>query len=138
MKKAFILAFAAILACGFAFVSCGQSGDTTEVKTSKKDTPSAVIEKGLNLLKNKDYKGAIQFLVGIEDAAEDDVESVVALVSAIYESNGGLKDYEILGEQISEDGQSAIVNVKYTFGNGEINEDTEEMILTEKGWTMKM
>ncbi len=96
------------------------------------------MEKVLKLLKNKDYKAAIQYSEGIAEASEDDVNGVIALVQAIYEANGGLAEYEILGEEISEDGQSAKVKVKYTFGNGEANDDTESLILTEKGWMMKM
>lgn len=138
MKRTIIFVFAALLACSLAITSCGQSGDTTEVKTSKKDTPSNVMEKVLKLLKNKDYKAAIQYSEGIAEASEDDVNGFIALVQAIYEANGGLAEYEILGEEISEDGQSAKVKVKYTFGNGEANDDTESLILTEKGWMMKM
>ncbi|MBR4177433.1 MAG: DUF4878 domain-containing protein [Bacteroidales bacterium] len=138
MKRTIIFVFAALLACSFAITSCGQSGDTTEVKTSKKDTPSDVMEKVLKLLKNKDYKAAVQYSEGIAEASEDDVNGFIALVQAIYEANGGLAEYEILGEEISEDGQSAKVKVKYTFGNGEANDDTESLILTEKGWMMKM
>ena len=138
MKRTIIFVFAALLTCSFAITSCGQSGDTTEVKTCKKDTPSDVMEKVLKLLKNKDYKAAIQYSEGIAEASEDDVNGAIALVQAIYEANGGLAEYEILGEEISEDGQSAKVKVKYTFGNGEANDDTESLILTEKGWMMKM
>lgn len=139
MKKTFIYLFAAILVCSFAFVSCGQSGDTSNATTSvsKKDTPSDVMEKALKSLQKKDYKGTFQFTAGIEEASEEDLKQMAALVEMLYEANGGLKDYEILGEEISEDGQTANVTVKYIFGNGTEKEDRDKLQLTESGWKIK-
>ena len=137
MKKIFTILFAALLAGSFAFVSCGQSGDTTGTATSKKDSPSKITEKAMKALKNKDYEGAVRYMAGIEDATDEDISQMAALIGMIYEANGGLKDYEILSEEISEDGQNAVVGIKYTFGNGETNEDTEKLMLTEKGWVIK-
>lgn len=76
-------------------------------------------------------------MAGIEDATDEDISQMAALIGMIYEANGGLTDYEILSEEISEDGQNAVVGIKYTFGNGETNEDTEKLMLTEKGWVIK-
>ncbi len=127
-----------MLACSFAFVSCGQSGDSATSVVGKKNTPSAVVEKSLKDLQNKDYKAALMQTEGIDAASEEDIVALAELAKALYESNGGLTDYEILGEEIAEDGQSATVKTKYTFGNGEVKEDTEFLILTENGWKMKM
>ena len=139
MKKTLIIILAALMACSFAFVSCGQSGETTETgKKIKKNSPSAVLEKALKALKNKDYKAALMYSEGIENASEEEIEGLASLVQMLYEANGGLKDYEILSEEISEDGQTAKIEMKYSFGNGEVQEDSENMVLTEKGWRMKM
>lgn len=135
MKKVLIFAITALVVCSFAFVSCGQSGDSTETtKSSKKSSPSATLEKVLKELKNKDYKAALMYTVGTENYTEEEVNGLSELMQMVYEANGGLKDYEILGETISEDGQAASVALKYTFGNGEVQEDTEQMVLTENGW----
>ena len=135
MKKVLIFAITAFVVCSFAFVSCGQSGDSTETtKSSKKSSPSATLEKVLKELKNKDYKAALMYTVGTENYTEEEVNGFAELMQMVYEANGGLKDYEILSETISEDGQAASVAVKCTFGNGEVQEDTEQMVLTENGW----
>lgn len=139
MKKTLVFLFAAIMVCSFAFYGCGQSGDSSNSSSSasKKDPPSDVMEKALKSLKNKDYKGTFQYTAGIEEASEEDLEQMAALVEMLYEANGGLKDYEILDEEISEDGQTAKVTVKYTFGNGTEKEDRDKLLLTESGWKIK-
>jgi hypothetical protein len=139
MKKTIIFLLAALIACSFAFTSCGQSGDNSDATTAvkKKDSPSDVMEKALKTLQQKDYKGIVKYMPSAEDASEDDIAQMAALIEMVYEVNGGLKDYEILGEEISEDGQSATVTTKYIFGNGETKEDIDKLILTENGWLIK-
>ena len=136
MKKAFVFVFAALMACSLAFVSCGQSG--SDSAASKKDSPSDVMEKALKKLQDKDYKAVLLFTEGVSEASEEELNGLANLVSMVYEANGGLKDYEILSEDISEDGQTATVKTKYIFGNGEEKEGTEKLVLTENGWMMQM
>lgn len=139
MKKVLIFAIAAFLACSFAFVSCGHSGDSTKTaKISKKDSPSTVVEKVLKVLKAKDYKAALTFAEGTEDYTEEELNGLAELMQMVYDANGGLTNYEILDEKISEDGQNATVTVKSTYGNGEVQEDTEELVQTENGWRITM
>ena len=72
MKKVLIFAITALVVCSFAFVSCGQSGDTTETTiSSKKNSPTATLEKVLKELKNKDYKAALMYTVGTENYTEE-------------------------------------------------------------------
>ncbi len=137
MKKFFTILFATLLVGSSAFVSCGQSGDTTGTETNKIDSPSIVMDKTLKALKNKDYEGAVRYMEGVDGATDEDISQMAALIGMIYEANGGVKDYEILNEETSEDGQSAVVYVKYLFGNGESQEDSDILILTEKGWVIK-
>ena len=139
MKKVLVFAIAAFLACSFAFVSCGHSGDSVKTaKISKKDSPSTVVEKVLKVLKAKDYKAALTFAAGTEDYTEEELNGLAELMQMVYDANGGLTNYEILDEKISEDGLNATVTVKSTYGNGEVQEDTEELVQTENGWRITM
>lgn len=139
MKKVLIFAIAAFVAFSFAFVSCGHSGDSAKAaKISKKDSPSTVVEKALKMLKTKDYKAALTIAAGTEDYTEEELNGLAELMQMVYDANGGLTNYEILDEKISEDGQNATVTVKSTYGNGEVQEDTEELVQTENGWRIKM
>ena len=44
------------------------------------------------------------------------------------------KDVEVLEETVSEDGQSAVVKLKLTYGNGKTDTQKEKLVMTENGW----
>ena len=55
-----------------------------------------------------------------------------------YEKKGGIKDIEILSETISEDGNTAVVKTKTTFGNGETEEGDQKMVKKDGKWLMSL
>ena len=55
-----------------------------------------------------------------------------------YEKMGGLKSIEILSEEISEDGNTATVKIKQTYGNGETQEGTQSMVKRDGKWLMSI
>lgn len=55
-----------------------------------------------------------------------------------YEKKGGIKRVKILHEEIAEDGQTATVTIKTTFGNGEEEESKQKMILQDGKWKMNL
>ena len=50
-----------------------------------------------------------------------------------YEKDGGIKSYEVLSEQIAEDGNTAVVDVKIEYANGKTDEDKMKMKKNAKG-----
>jgi len=52
------------------------------------------------------------------------------------EKKGGLKSFEVLSEEIAEDGNSAVVKFKQVFGNGEESEDEQKMVKVDGKWLM--
>ena len=59
-------------------------------------------------------------------------------VSKEYEKKGGIKDIEILSEQVAEDGNTAMVKTKYTYGNGETEEGEQQMVKKDGKWLMSI
>ena len=59
-------------------------------------------------------------------------------VSKEYEKMGGLKSIDILSEEISEDGNTATVKIKQTYGNGETQEGTQSMVKRDGKWLMSI
>lgn len=45
---------------------------------------------------------------------------------------------EILSEEISEDGNTATVKIKQTYGNGETQEGTQSMVKRDGKWLMSI
>ena len=59
-------------------------------------------------------------------------------VSKEYEKKDGLKSIEIISEEISEDGNSATVKIKQTYGNGETQDGTQSMVKRDGKWLMSV
>ena len=55
-------------------------------------------------------------------------------VSKEYEKKDGLKSIEIISEEISEDGNTATVKIKQTYGNGETHDATQSNVKRDGKW----
>ncbi len=85
------------------------------------------------------------FYLGEEVTGEDIEEYKNGMKSMLTEKaipaldeKGGLKSVEIVSEEIADDGLSATVVLRQTYGDGESEEDSTEMILVDGRWMMKM
>ena len=131
MKKIFISMFVAVVA--LTLWSCGSA-----------NTPSAVAEKAAKCIQNADYEGYVDLLdLKKSDGNDSEKEQLVALLrekgTKAMEKKQGLKSYEVLSEQISEDGKSATVELKMVYGDG--SEDTQKMKLVKNDngdWKLTM
>lgn len=54
------------------------------------------------------------------------------------EKKGGVKTIEIVEEKISDDGTTATVKWKITYGNGETDDSDAELIKINGNWKMKI
>ncbi|WP_246368578.1 DUF4878 domain-containing protein [Phocaeicola faecicola] len=52
------------------------------------------------------------------------------------DEKGGLKEIEIVSEEIAEDGNSAVVTFKQHYGDGSVKEDTQKMAKVDGKWLM--
>ena len=132
MKKMFSIVLAAVLVCGFAFVGC--KGGNGSVK--KSDGPTDVVKKALQCAVDKDYEGMLKYFDNDEDASEEELQQAAAFVQFAYEMQGGLTGFETSGEEISEDGTEATVDIKLITGNGKTKDDKAHLNKTEKGWVL--
>lgn len=129
MKKLVSLAVAVLVVCSFAFVGC--KGAT------KSDSPSKVVEKALQCAVDKDYEGMVKYF---DDGTgtEEELKQAASMIGMMYEMVGGLKSFEILGEEIAEDGQSATVKAKIVSGDDKENESETSVYKTDNGWVIKI
>ena len=120
---------AVLVVCSFAFVGC--KGAT------KSDSPSKVVEKALQCAVDKDYEGMVKYF---DDGTgtEEELKQAASMIGMMYEMVGGLKSFEILGEEIAEDGQSATVKAKIVSGNDKENESETSVYKTDNGWVIKI
>ena len=109
-------------------------------------TPVQALKSYLTDLKNENYESFIKGVYFPEDMDEQRKKKDEAQLLAIikekgakeYEKKGGVKSIEILSETISEDGKSAVVEYKQTFGNGEEEKQSQKMIKKDDKWFIDM
>ena len=126
MRIKLFVAIAALFMGSFFVAGCGSSngeGSSATTEVSNKDTPTDAAVKVLDLFKEKKYYDALLLCKDADQEPEDKLKGVAELLSALYESAGGLADYEILGETINEDGMSAVVDVNFKYGNAKDKKD---------------
>ena len=132
MKKLFFSMLVAVVA--LTLWSCGPA-----------NTPSAVAEEACKCMQNEDYEGYADLmdLKKSDDGKGVEKEQLAALLrekgSKTMEKKQGIKSYEVLSEEISEDGKSANVKMKIVYGNGD--EDTQKMKLVKNDdgdWKLTM
>ena len=132
MKKLFFSMLVAVVA--LTLWSCGSA-----------NTPSAVAEEACKCMQNEDYEGYADLmdLKKSDDGKGVEKEQLAALLrekgTKTMEKKQGIKSYEVLSEEISEDGKSANVKMKIVYGNGD--EDTQKMKLVKNDdgdWKLTM
>jgi hypothetical protein len=138
MKKLVSLVSLSVVALLFVMTSCG----------SKQDTPSGIVKAIYGQLQKGNYENAIEIM--FENAsnknektdAKQIKESVKAFAAKAKESmdeKGGVSSFEIVNETIAEDGKSAQVTVKTTYGDGSTDEETNKFVKNEDGkWEMNI
>lgn len=121
MKRFFKLAALAVVA--LVATSCGSD-----------NSPKGVAEKAVACIQEKNYEGYVDLMYIREKEGENIEEQKKAFAEMLkskadkqFEKREGIKAYEVTGETVDEDGQSAKVDMKITYGNGE--EETQTLPL---------
>ncbi len=98
------------------------------------NSPSSVAKSALMNVSEQKYEAFVDQLY-MDDAKEKtpeeqakEKEKVVALLklkaSENIEKQEGIKNIEVLSEEIAEDGKTAVVKMKVTYGNGKTKDET--------------
>lgn len=100
MKQVKIILFAL---CAILLTSCGGS------------KPGKTVENFLGNIQKEKYTEAAQ-LIYIEDSAEaEEVTAICEKLGSYTKEQGGIKSYEVLSENIAEDGNTATVKVQVIY-----------------------
>lgn len=131
MKKNLLL-FAAFILSIITFASCGSDGAT----------PSAAAEKCAELLKAGDYNGLIDQIAFDENASQEDIDATKAMLVAAgkdknekkFAEKQGIASYKVISEEIAEDGNTAIVKIEFTYGDGSTETEKYDLKLVDGQW----
>jgi len=138
MKK--IFSFLTMAAIVFFVTNCGG-------KTGSGSNGPASIEKAIHTQMQKgNYTKAVEIMIDNLDGektptAEEKAEFIAMFSEKAAQSNeakGGIKSFEIISEDISEDGLSATVSTKFVYGNGEESTETSKYAKRDGKWKLSM
>ena len=118
------------------FAACGS--DTS--------TPKAAAENWGNMMKAGDYKGIVdQIAFPDEMSAEEKEQSKQMFLSlfeekakAQVEKKGGITSTEVVSETVAEDGKTAKVEMKITYGDGSVDDETVELVNVDGEWKLSI
>ncbi len=130
MKK--ILGLLAVVMGMFAFTAC-----------SGGNTPSGVVADAYDAFIDKDYAEFVDYIHQQDGVTKQEREEFIQMLEEkgemSIEQTGGLVSYEILSEEIAEDGQSALVKTKLTMGNGKTDDERVRLVKNADGeWKISM
>ena len=122
MKKILFMSLAAI-AMVLCMASCGS-----------KPTPTSITKDCIESIKNGDYKAFAETLnVGDEEKAQFQ-QLLEEKGKKAIEKKDGIVGYEILSEEISEDGLKATVEAEIEYGNGKKDKSKFRYELVDGEW----
>ncbi|KAA6336727.1 hypothetical protein EZS27_015131 [termite gut metagenome] len=134
MKK--IIYFSLLLITLFTIAAC----------FSETETPGAAAKKYAEYLVSGDYEKFVDAIAieSDEDQAPEQIketkDGILSLLkekgAKAIEERGGIESTEVVSETISEDGKTAKVVIKQTYGNGEVEENDYNMVKEENTWKM--
>lgn len=135
MKKNLFYVIAIVLVSSL-MVSCGGGGGAAG------DSPSKAVEKLFDNLKSKNYDKAVNAFYLEEDTklSDPEIQKIKALLMAAneeYEKKGGIKNIEIVEENVSEDGTSGKVKFKVIYGNGDDDSESYNVKKIDGNWKLQ-
>lgn len=109
------------------------------------NTPSKAMARYLSALQDDDLEAFVDGMSFSDKYSEKEIKrqkaGYVALMSEKsskeFERRGGMKDFEILSEEINEQGDLATVRFKIYFGDGDEEESTQILEKKDGKWLMK-
>ena len=106
---------------------------------SSTDTPGQALSHYMDALKNKNYEEVVNGIAFPDKLTPEELQQAKEQWRALLEEKsaktieqqGGIASFEILSEEISEDGMTAKVSVKITYNDG--SEETDNWDLAKSG-----
>lgn len=131
MKK-FTCLFCLTLACTFLFTSCSA------------DTPGQVAKNFVGYMKSGDSKKMLactEVDKDLDESSRKQTELAAAAMAekakSALEEKGGLKNVEVVSETIDEEGESAKVVLKLTYGDGTDDQNTYKLVKQDGKWKIR-
>lgn len=136
MKNLSIVVSLMISSLLFIICSCSTSSSTSS------GTPGDITKNLWKYIEKNDFDAILKMMdTGGKEMDEDYKGKLQALVEASskeIENKGGIKSMEVVNEDIDEEGKTAEVELKITYGNGDIHNERANLVNVNGKWMFKM
>lgn len=110
------------------------------------NTPSDVAEQAYSYMKDGEYAKCVELMYSDTENADEyeaGAKMMEGLLQASYEKikakNGGIKSYEVVSEDLSEDGEEAVVSMKVTYEDNSVEDEDMKLKKNKDGdWKLYM
>lgn len=112
---------------------------------SSGDSPESAAKKYMQLRVDGNFEELVEYIAYDEDTSKEELEKGKAMVLALLQAASGMgeqskiESFEVGKAQISEDGNTATVEISYLYEDGKTKEDdlTLKKVDGKWLWTMK-
>ncbi len=129
MKATKILFSFLMMGAFFVLFSCGGASS---------NSPSSTVKTFVDKMKNGEFEAAIACISlngkEMDQESKAKLTGLMAMGKAQSDKKEGIKSLDILNEEIAADGNTAKVKVKFTYGNGETNEEEYKLVKENGKW----
>jgi hypothetical protein len=134
MKKLTLLLGLIAFVLTIGLQSCGGGGMTG-------NTPGATVKKSISLMADKKYDKVVEMYAKKDGTALTEEEKgkmlgLMTMANAELTKKEGIKALDITEEKIAEDGKTAEVKWKITYGNGKTEENDGKLVKVGSDWKM--
>ena len=105
----------------------------------RQSSPAGVVKAFAAAIDKGDAKAAVALIepsVTSQPQMQQKLESLVGLANSEIKKKGGIKSVEVTN--VTVNGDSASVSVKYTYGNGSTDAETQDVVKVDGKWYLKM
>jgi len=139
MKK-FKSFIALIFVFSIFFFACSSGGGS---KSTTSKSPAKAVEKSFDYYISKNYDKTVSTYVSgdYKKLTKEEIDKVKAMLPYATQEddkNGGLKSIVIVNETIADDGNTAKVEYKKIYGNGDEETVTAPLVKIDGDWFMAL
>ncbi|GHT22320.1 hypothetical protein AGMMS4957_12370 [Bacteroidia bacterium] len=135
MKKVMNLVVAALAM--IAVSSCAEGGSNSPADIEKSiysQFQKGNFEMGMELYFDNIEKDDASNSDASSDERQQAVKEFAQKTKQTVEAKGGIKDFEVLEEAIAEDGETAMVHIKITYGDGSEQPESRRYVKKDGQW----
>ncbi len=104
------------------------------------NSPSDIVSDYFEKWDAGDYDGMMQYFDGYEEFTEkekEDYKKFLGMAAGSMKDAEGIKEVNVLKEEINEDGSKAIVEIELTMNNGDTKKEEAELVKVNDEWRIK-